>query len=353
MSDTALHDRVLDAEAAIGVAFVLRARTAASRRCTVRSANIAYGPATRDPKLAAVVAERSIADLSDLNAEGMVDRLVARHYFCPSCALLFAVNVQQHGDPVMVEWRLFVAGSGKGRWWGPTETFHRLWRPRMTTAMAGYTIAVDIGGTFTDCVIHDAAGEKIVAAKAPSGARQSRRRGARLGDGCRRPSRRARQRGARHRGAVHPRVDCGDERDDRARRRTDRIPGRPSVTRTRSRSARSSRSAPVFGAGDLAHEPADDGRPAPGRPRARLRCPRASRLSRPRADRADGRGDRGGRGARPGVRGARGCGLPAVELPLAPSTSAAWPRHFAATFPTCTCRPRSTSLPCSANTSAG
>src|SRR5215471_9050149 len=34
--------------------------------------------------------------------------------------------------------------------------------------MAGYNIAVDIGGTFTDCVIHDLGGDRIVAAKAPS-----------------------------------------------------------------------------------------------------------------------------------------------------------------------------------------
>ncbi|MCW2954972.1 MAG: hypothetical protein JWQ48_4142 [Conexibacter sp.] len=33
---------------------------------------------------------------------------------------------------------------------------------------SGYNIAVDIGGTFTDCVIHDVAGGRIVAAKAPS-----------------------------------------------------------------------------------------------------------------------------------------------------------------------------------------
>lgn len=34
--------------------------------------------------------------------------------------------------------------------------------------MSVYNIAVDIGGTFTDCVVHDVAGERIVAAKAPS-----------------------------------------------------------------------------------------------------------------------------------------------------------------------------------------
>lgn len=33
---------------------------------------------------------------------------------------------------------------------------------------AAYNIAVDIGGTFTDCVVHDIARNRIVAAKAPS-----------------------------------------------------------------------------------------------------------------------------------------------------------------------------------------
>jgi acetone carboxylase gamma subunit len=64
------------------------------------------GPADRDPKLGAVMRELSIADLSPLNAVGMTERLVARHFHCPECALLLAVNVQQKGDPVMLEWRL-------------------------------------------------------------------------------------------------------------------------------------------------------------------------------------------------------------------------------------------------------
>jgi len=64
------------------------------------------GPADRDPKLGAVMRERSIADLSPLNAVGMTARLVARHFYCPGCALLLAVNVQQREDPIMLEWRL-------------------------------------------------------------------------------------------------------------------------------------------------------------------------------------------------------------------------------------------------------
>jgi len=72
----------------------------------------AFGPADRDPKLGAVLRERSIADLSSLNAEGMTERLVARHFHCPECALLIAVNVQQAGDPIMLEWRLDLDGKG-------------------------------------------------------------------------------------------------------------------------------------------------------------------------------------------------------------------------------------------------
>ena len=71
-----------------------------------------FGPADRDPKLGAVLRERSIAELSPLNAEGMTERLVARHFHCPDCALLIAVNVQQVGDPIMLEWRLEL-GAGE------------------------------------------------------------------------------------------------------------------------------------------------------------------------------------------------------------------------------------------------
>ncbi|MEZ5076775.1 MAG: acetone carboxylase subunit gamma [Solirubrobacterales bacterium] len=70
-----------------------------------------FGPADHDPKLGAVMKELSIADLSPLNEVGMTDRLVARHFYCPDCALLLAVNVQQKGDPVMLEWRLDPAAA--------------------------------------------------------------------------------------------------------------------------------------------------------------------------------------------------------------------------------------------------
>jgi acetone carboxylase gamma subunit len=65
-----------------------------------------YGPPERDPKLAARMSERTILDLSTLNESVLADRLVARHFYCPSCGLLFAINVQQHGDPIMLEWSI-------------------------------------------------------------------------------------------------------------------------------------------------------------------------------------------------------------------------------------------------------
>ena len=94
------------ADPGVGDAFVLRRDDDGALQVDCAECGHQYGPASRDPKVDAVMEERSIADLSPLNAVGMVERLVARHYYCPSCALLFAVNVQQHGDPVMLEWRL-------------------------------------------------------------------------------------------------------------------------------------------------------------------------------------------------------------------------------------------------------
>lgn len=89
----------------IGDAFVLRDTDEGVVALHCVECGHHYGPADRDPKLGAVMSERSIADLSALNAVGMTDRLVARHFFCPSCALLIAINVQEHGDPIMLEWR--------------------------------------------------------------------------------------------------------------------------------------------------------------------------------------------------------------------------------------------------------
>jgi acetone carboxylase gamma subunit len=90
----------------VGDAFVLHTDEGGVLQVDCSECGHRYGPASRDPKVAAVMEERSIADLSPLNAVGMVERLVARHFYCPSCGLLFAVNVQQHGDPVMLEWSL-------------------------------------------------------------------------------------------------------------------------------------------------------------------------------------------------------------------------------------------------------
>lgn|GEM_PF-3120012 len=72
-----------------------------------------FGPADRDPKLGAVMREGSIAELSPLNAVGMTERLVARHFHCPECALLLAVNVQQVGDPIILEWRVDLGAAAE------------------------------------------------------------------------------------------------------------------------------------------------------------------------------------------------------------------------------------------------
>jgi acetone carboxylase gamma subunit len=97
---------------AIGDAVALRREGGAAVAACAECGHV-LGPADRDPKLGAVVRETSIAELSPLNAVGMTERLVARHFHCPQCALLLAVNVQQQGDPIMLEWRLD-AGEGAG-----------------------------------------------------------------------------------------------------------------------------------------------------------------------------------------------------------------------------------------------
>lgn len=65
-----------------------------------------YGPAARDPKRAAVVAERPIEAASELNHQGAEGRIHLREYCCPVCATLIAVTVQQRGDPLIVETEL-------------------------------------------------------------------------------------------------------------------------------------------------------------------------------------------------------------------------------------------------------
>lgn len=95
----------------IGDAVAVRREESGTLSASCAECGHALGTADRDPKLGAVMRELSIADLSPLNAEGMTERLVARHFYCPSCALLLAVNVQQVGDPVMLEWSLDGAGE--------------------------------------------------------------------------------------------------------------------------------------------------------------------------------------------------------------------------------------------------
>jgi acetone carboxylase gamma subunit len=94
-------------ERGVGDAFVLRREQ--HGRVVLDCANCGhrYGPAERDPKLGAVFAERSPSGLSALSEPGLLDaRLIARHFYCPSCGLLFAVNVQCAEDPIMLEWSI-------------------------------------------------------------------------------------------------------------------------------------------------------------------------------------------------------------------------------------------------------
>lgn len=65
-----------------------------------------FGPLEQDPKLAAVVAEKPITASSPLNANGLVDELTQREFYCPGCGALIAANVQRKGDPVLIEMRL-------------------------------------------------------------------------------------------------------------------------------------------------------------------------------------------------------------------------------------------------------
>jgi acetone carboxylase gamma subunit len=110
MSEATLRDPVGTAaeegELGIGDTFVFRRDESGVVNVDCGECGHRFGPASRDPKLAACMSERSIVDLSVLNEVGMVERLVARHFFCPSCGLLFSVNVQQKGDPIMIEWSI-------------------------------------------------------------------------------------------------------------------------------------------------------------------------------------------------------------------------------------------------------
>ena len=82
-------------------AFVLRHEEPVGWQLHCADCDHHYGPAARDPKLAAAVREASLAQ-----------HLVAREFFCPSCALLIAVDVQQPGDPLLLAWRLDPATLG-------------------------------------------------------------------------------------------------------------------------------------------------------------------------------------------------------------------------------------------------
>ena len=86
----------------IGATFVVRENPDGRQICCARCDH-SFGPSDADPKLAAVVAERSIVESCELNRYGAVDDLVLREYFCPDCGAMIAVNVQRPTDPVLLE----------------------------------------------------------------------------------------------------------------------------------------------------------------------------------------------------------------------------------------------------------
>jgi acetone carboxylase gamma subunit len=80
-----------------------------------------YGPAGRDPRLRAVTTEQLVVEGGEVAGEGSAGGatagaasasdttrratagVLARRYYCPSCALLFAVGVRAQGEPVGAE----------------------------------------------------------------------------------------------------------------------------------------------------------------------------------------------------------------------------------------------------------
>jgi acetone carboxylase gamma subunit len=88
---------------AIGTAYVVAVGVEGERCFHCARCDHEFGPVTDEPKLRAVVAERSIVDASELNRHGAVDDLVLREFYCPGCGAMIAANVQRHGDPVLRE----------------------------------------------------------------------------------------------------------------------------------------------------------------------------------------------------------------------------------------------------------
>jgi acetone carboxylase gamma subunit len=83
-------------------AVLVRARGEAGDSILCARCDHEYGPADRDPKLGSLVREEGIETLSPLNAYGLTERMVVRHFHCPGCGLTIAVDIQEKGDPVML-----------------------------------------------------------------------------------------------------------------------------------------------------------------------------------------------------------------------------------------------------------
>jgi acetone carboxylase gamma subunit len=90
----------------VGTAYVVVADTEGTRELHCARCEHSFGHPSADPKLSAVVAERSIESASELNRHGLVDELVLREFYCPGCGAMIAANVQRIGDPVLREMNL-------------------------------------------------------------------------------------------------------------------------------------------------------------------------------------------------------------------------------------------------------
>ena len=89
----------------LGAAFdVVDSEGRAEIRCA--RCGFAFGERTDDPKLGAVVAERSIVEANELNEYGATEEMVLREFYCPGCGAMVAANVQRHGDAVLREIQL-------------------------------------------------------------------------------------------------------------------------------------------------------------------------------------------------------------------------------------------------------
>lgn len=90
----------------IGDAYVLVDGENGGAEIRCAECSYSFGPATQDPKVSAVFAERSLSELSELNRFATTAELILREFYCPGCGGLIGANVQRPDDPLMIEMRL-------------------------------------------------------------------------------------------------------------------------------------------------------------------------------------------------------------------------------------------------------